>query len=159
MCHDRADVLVGEWPVVLDDGSVAADTRRRVSVRILDRRPDAQVLELDRRRYVIETAVDATTVHTRAAFGSLRWDLEPSFEVHETSEIGGGPICPLPGTVIAVHVSVGEQVAEGQILMVVEAMKMEHQITAMAPATVTEVRFAVGDRVDAGDLLVAMSDD
>ncbi len=159
MCHDRAEVLIGEWPGVLDDGSLAEDTRRRLSVRILDRRRDAQVLEVDRHRYVIETAVDATIVHTRAAFGSLRWELEPRFEVHDTAEIGGGPICPLPGTVIAVHVSAGEQVAEGQTLMVVEAMKMEHQITAVAPATVTEVRFAVGDRVDAGDLLVAMSDD
>jgi len=35
-------------------------------------------------------------------------------------------------------------------------MKMEHQIVATAPSTVTEVRFAVGERVDTGDLLVAL---
>ena len=40
--------------------------------------------------------------------------------------------------------------------MVVEAMKMEHRITAHGAATVREVRFGVGDRVDAGDLLVVL---
>ena len=69
---------------------------------------------------------------------------------------GGGPICPLPGTVIAVHVAVGDAVVDGQVLMVVEAMKMEHKILAAGDATVSEVRFAVGDRVDQGELLVAL---
>ena len=41
-------------------------------------------------------------------------------------------------------------------LMVIEAMKMEHTITAHADALVTEVRFQVGDRVDAGELLVVL---
>ena len=62
----------------------------------------------------------------------------------------------LPGTVIAVHVATGDQVADGQLLMVVEAMKMEHKIIASGDAIVTEVRFAVGDRVDTGDLLVSL---
>jgi biotin carboxyl carrier protein len=65
-------------------------------------------------------------------------------------------VCPLPGTVIAVYVEVGQTVGEGHVLMVVEAMKMEHKITATSAATVGEVRFAVGDRVDQGDLLVAL---
>ncbi|HSP28525.1 MAG TPA: biotin/lipoyl-containing protein, partial [Ilumatobacteraceae bacterium] len=67
-----------------------------------------------------------------------------------------GPICPLPGTVIAVHVAAGDSVTDGQVLMVVEAMKMEHKILAPGDGTVAEVRFAVGDRVDQGDLLVAL---
>ncbi len=46
--------------------------------------------------------------------------------------------------------------SDGQVLMVVEAMKMEHKIVAPADAVVSEVRFAVGDRVDQGDLLVAL---
>ncbi|MGB7879017.1 MAG: biotin/lipoyl-containing protein, partial [Ilumatobacteraceae bacterium] len=58
--------------------------------------------------------------------------------------------------VIAVHVEAGASVVDGQLLMVVEAMKMEHKIVASGDATVTEVRFAVGDRVDTGDLLVAL---
>ena len=72
------------------------------------------------------------------------------------SSSGSGPVAPLPGTVIAVHVVPGDVVAEGQLLLVLEAMKMEHKITAAAAATVAEVRIGVGDRVDAGDLLVVL---
>ena len=46
--------------------------------------------------------------------------------------------------------------AAGDLLVVVEAMKMEHRITAAADATVAEVHFAAGDRVDTGDLLVSL---
>jgi len=65
-------------------------------------------------------------------------------------------VAPLPGTVIAVRVSDGDQVVADQVLMVIEAMKMEHQITAPTAATVAAVRFNVGDRVDMGDLLVEL---
>ena len=80
----------------------------------------------------------------------------PRFEVHEADEAGSGPVSPLPGTVIAVHVTPGTTVAEGDVLMVLEAMKMEHKIVAAGPATVVAVRFGVGERVDAGDLLVEL---
>ena len=70
--------------------------------------------------------------------------------------VGSGPVAPLPGTVIAVAVEAGQHVDADQVLMVVEAMKMEHQITAPAAGIVAEVRFGVGDRVDMGDLLVLL---
>ncbi len=46
------------------------------------------------------------------------------------SAASGGLTTPLPGVVVAVPVSVGQQVAAGEVLMVIEAMKMEHTITA-----------------------------
>ena len=57
---------------------------------------------------------------------------------------------------IAVHVEAGERVVDGQLLMVVEAMKMEHKITAHGDHVVAAVHFVVGDRVDTGDLLVRL---
>ena len=57
---------------------------------------------------------------------------------------------------LAVHVESGQQVGDGELLMVVEAMKMEHRITAFGAATVGEVHFAAGDRVDTGELLVSL---
>ncbi len=50
-----------------------------------------------------------------------------------------------------------ETVVDGQLLMVVEAMKMEHKITAHGDHVVAAVHFAVGDRVDTGDLLVGLA--
>jgi acetyl-CoA/propionyl-CoA carboxylase biotin carboxyl carrier protein len=54
---------------------------------------------------------------------------------------------PMPGTVIAVHVVVGDPVAKGQAVAVVEAMKMEHSLTAPFDGTVADVHAAVGAAV------------
>lgn len=62
---------------------------------------------------------------------------------------------PLGGIVIEVHVKVGDTIAAGQPLMVIEAMKMQNEIQAPHDGTVTAVHFDKGDRVDAkGDLLI-----
>jgi biotin carboxyl carrier protein len=62
----------------------------------------------------------------------------------------------VPGTIVAVHVSPGDQVSTGDALVVLEAMKMEHRITADTDASVVEVVVAVGDAVDAHEVLVVL---
>ena len=65
-------------------------------------------------------------------------------------------VSPMPGSVISVAVSVGDMVDEGQALVVVEAMKMEHTLRAEAPGVVAEVAVAVGQQVAVNELLVVM---
>jgi len=60
--------------------------------------------------------------------------------------------------VLAVHAAAGDAVAAGQLLMIVEAMKMEHRITAPSAGTVTELRAHPGDQVSAGDLLAVIGE-
>jgi oxaloacetate decarboxylase alpha subunit len=62
----------------------------------------------------------------------------------------------LAGNIFKVHVSPGEQVAEGQPLLVVEAMKMETAISAPKSGTVIDVYVSEGDVVSVGDPLVAI---
>ena len=69
----------------------------------------------------------------------------------------GSLLTPLPGTVVAVHVEAGRQVARGVPLVTVEAMKMEHTLTAPYDGTVTRVAFGVGERVAAGAILVELA--
>ena len=71
----------------------------------------------------------------------------------------GSLVAPMPGTVLRVLVGPGDDVAAGQPLVVVEAMKMEHQIVAPAAGTVAEVLVAVGDQVDTGQALLRLEDD
>ncbi|MGA7760029.1 MAG: biotin carboxylase N-terminal domain-containing protein [Ilumatobacteraceae bacterium] len=164
-----ATVRLGPWPDPdAVTGALDADERPVLTVRLLDRRSDRQVIEVDGRRQVVhaevvhhslgldDDGVGAVTVHVRSTAGALTLTRAPRFVLHDAESATGGPISPLPGTVIAVHVEAGASVVDGQLLMVVEAMKMEHKIVASGDATVTEVRFAVGDRVDTGDLLVAL---
>jgi len=153
-----ADVMVGRPPEVDEEsGALTPDRRRRCVVRLLAADEDVQVVEIDGVRHRIAVRVDGDRVSTADSSGSLDWEQPPRFADHEADEAGSGPVCPLPGTVIAVHVETGDHVVDGQLLMVVEAMKMEHKITAHGDHIVAAVHFAVGDRVDTGDLLVGLA--
>ncbi|MBR1801090.1 MAG: biotin/lipoyl-binding protein [Bacteroidaceae bacterium] len=64
---------------------------------------------------------------------------------------------PLPGTIKQVCVSVGQEVAAGDTVVVMEAMKMENNITAEFAGKVTAVKVAVGDQVQSGQVLVELA--
>jgi acetyl-CoA carboxylase carboxyltransferase component len=66
---------------------------------------------------------------------------------------------PFAGTVLRVDVGPGDQVRAGQVLVVLESMKMEHVIEAAAPGTVRAVGVAAGDAVQAGDVLLLIDED
>ena len=70
---------------------------------------------------------------------------------------GKGVEAPLPGTIKQVCVSVGQDVAAGETVVVMEAMKMENNITAEFAGKVTAVKVAVGDQVQSGQALVEMA--
>jgi propionyl-CoA carboxylase alpha chain len=90
--------------------------------------------------------------------GQSLWEVAPRFTVPSSVAAGGGTTAPVPGRVVAVNVVVGDTVESGQVLVVLEAMKMEHSIRAAAPATVAEVRVAPGDQVDARQVLVVLQE-
>ena len=69
----------------------------------------------------------------------------------------GGLTTPLPGVIAAVHVELGQQVSRGQTLMVIEAMKMEHAISAPFDGRVARIHFALGERVPEGSELLSLS--
>jgi acetyl-CoA/propionyl-CoA carboxylase biotin carboxyl carrier protein len=79
------------------------------------------------------------------------WSLSQLRETIDRTGFGGsGPgrlTSPMPGTVLAVHVSPGDTVGRGQPVVVIEAMKMEHVITAPAAGTVRQVLVKPGDPV------------
>jgi biotin carboxyl carrier protein len=74
-------------------------------------------------------------------------------------ETAGGLLSPMPGTIRKVHVAEGDRVAKGQVLLVLEAMKMEHAIRAPHAGRVSRLAFAEGDLVDAGAELAQVAPD
>ena len=62
----------------------------------------------------------------------------------------------MPGKVLAIEVAAGDKVEMNQLLVILEAMKMEHRITAPASGPITEVRVRVDEQVDNGALLVVL---
>ena len=81
---------------------------------------------------------------------------DDSLQVAGDSE-QGSLLTPLPGTIVAVHVATGQQVARGTPLVTVEAMKMEHTLTAPYDGVVSRIAYAITDRVQAGAVLVELT--
>jgi 3-methylcrotonyl-CoA carboxylase alpha subunit len=80
-------------------------------------------------------------------------------QVIADEDAGGRLTAPMSGNVIEVMVKAGEHVQKGSVLMIVEAMKMEHAIHAPSNGCVREVRFGRGEQVQEGDELIAFESD
>jgi acetyl/propionyl-CoA carboxylase alpha subunit len=90
--------------------------------------------------------------HVKLTVGRTEDALQATSQADE-----GSLVTPLPGTVVAVHVSAGQEVARGAPLMTIEAMKMEHTVTAPYAGIVARLPFGLADRVAAGAVLVELS--
>lgn len=83
--------------------------------------------------------------------------VQPAATKTDTAVAPGNVIAPMPGTVLQVLVNIGESVKKGQVLLVLEAMKMENDIMAPADGVVKELNATKGVSVNAGDILVILS--
>lgn len=63
---------------------------------------------------------------------------------------------PMPGTILDVNVSVGEAVSKGQILLILEAMKMENELLAPREGKIISIQIQKGSSVNPGDVLVTI---
>ena len=120
-------------------------------------------LEVDgRRRTVAVTwaadARGADTLHVQTGTGTVTFDLVPRFTVPGDDGPAGGLIAPMPGVVLDVRVAEGDTVDAGQVLLVLEAMKMEHHIKAPTAGTVAAVHVTAGTQVDNGAPLLVIDD-
>jgi propionyl-CoA carboxylase alpha chain len=164
MPPERVDYLVGERKLKLEyraqrDGSlvVSVDGSAR-RTRVL-RSSGADIdLEVDGRRSALAiTSVGARRL-VHGEFGDVELIELPRFAVAGPAQAGGALKAPMPGRVLAISVAPGESVVRGQLLMVLEAMKMEHRITAPVDGIVQAIRVAEGEQVANGALLAVLDD-
>jgi propionyl-CoA carboxylase alpha chain len=117
---------------------------------------------------VVAVAIDGLRLEFRAENHGERWfmhgsngDLElvelPRYPDVRAEDLSGGLKAPMPGVVRAVAVSAGEVVSKGQLLVALEAMKMEHRIVAPRDGIVHETNVSVGEQVGNGQLLLTLA--
>jgi 3-methylcrotonyl-CoA carboxylase alpha subunit len=80
--------------------------------------------------------------------------IEEGAVVAEEDELSASLSSQMPGTVLKLLKRPGDSVAKGDVLLILEAMKMEHEISAPADGTLDSYPFSEGERVMPGDLLV-----
>jgi 3-methylcrotonyl-CoA carboxylase alpha subunit len=114
-------------------------------------------------KFTIGDAIDPAFVHRvgnraivpEAGF-TYAFSLGPVGGTGQASAADGAILSPMPGKVIAVDVAEGDSVTAGQRLMVLEAMKMEHALTAPFDGTVTELSASVGGQVQVEAVLAVV---
>lgn len=91
----------------------------------------------------------------KAAQASVAPPPEPKAASQSAPVTGGQTIeAPMPGTIVGVSVKVGDQVKKGQLLVVLEAMKMENEIVSPVDGKILSVSVSKGETVNSGDALV-----
>lgn len=118
---------------------------------------DGYELTLEDRTEPMWIVVDGDTIRVHA-FGRS-WDLEVIDPVERERGSGASEdlaVAPMPGTVVSVAVSAGQDVAKGAQLLVIESMKMQSEIVAVRDGVVDEVFLAVGETFDRGAPLVGL---
>ena len=118
----------------------------------------------------IDVALDGQRLQFDIQQQSMRWlfhgdhgDLvlveAPRYPDASSVDSGGGLTAPMPGSVLATEVNAGDTVGKGQLLVILEAMKMEHRIVAPRDGIVEQLHVTVGDQVDNAQLLVTLADE
>jgi propionyl-CoA carboxylase alpha chain len=108
----------------------------------------------------VTTAAAATTsgavVDVDHPGGHTRLVTVPRFVDPADAVASGSLLAPMPGTVVTVAVEAGQQVAAGDVVLVLEAMKMQHTVTAPSAGTVTEMNVRPGAQVASGEVLAVV---
>jgi acetyl/propionyl-CoA carboxylase alpha subunit len=128
------------------------------SVALLSASPDAVELEIDgvRRAYAVHRIPGWSFVD--GPDGSAALAEVPRFADPNAVAHAGSLLAPMPGSVVRVLAEAGAAVTAGQALVVLEAMKMEHTVTAPVDGTVAEMNVGPGDQVDTGQVLAVVGE-
>ena len=165
-----------EWSVGSDSSRYSAalgeeDGRVRISTLSqdgVDVDPPNVVVVRDEKQGRLRVEVDGRPRLVHVAKSGDAWWIHMDGHTHvvhcheqgssgpSTSE--GSLSAPMPGTILEMLVKQGQRVREGQTLLVMEAMKMEHRIQAPKAGEVTKVHYEQGERVDMGSVLIEIGD-
>lgn len=130
---DARETAQGIWSILLDSTSAVAAVTEQDGTYLVD---------VEGERYAIRVEEESRyIIRTRGAHGGARGQVLKA---------------PMPGKVALIEVTVGQAVAPGDGLVVLEAMKMENEFKAQVAGTVKEIRVAVGQAVNPGDVLVVI---
>lgn len=130
-------------PVAIGDDADVIDPD---AYEVADGTPIPLVTDLSDRRFAVTTGGDSRLV------------VIPDFDAEAEALAGGDNIsAPMPGKLLSLHFKVGDEVSKGDIVAVMEAMKMEHSLAAPRDGTIEAISVSVGAQVSEGTILAKLS--
>jgi acetyl/propionyl-CoA carboxylase alpha subunit len=140
------------------DGMRASVDGVAVDVTAVELRPDRVTLAVDGIRRTVDVHRVGTVSYLDSSLGTTELRELERFPEPQASEEAGSLHAPMPGTVVRVEVAEGQEVAAGAVVVVLEAMKMEHAVRAPHDGVVANLSAAVGQTVDTGEVLAVVHD-
>ena len=113
-------------------------------------------IEIDGQRFFSKVTKNNETVVVHMPWGDAVLEILPRFILPGSESETGGLIAPMPGKVIDLKVKVGSKVKKGDTLVILEAMKMEHQVKASEDGKVSKLLIRKDDQLENGALLMVV---
>ena len=113
-------------------------------------------IEINNSRFYSKVTQDKDSLVVHGPWGDALFKILPRFTLPGKELQAGGLVAPMPGKVIDLKVKVGSKVKKGDTLVILEAMKMEHQVKASKDGKITKVLIKKDDQLENGALLMVL---
>ena len=126
------------------------------TAKIIEWTPSGIDIEVNNSRFFSKITRDSDSIVVHGPWGDALFKILPRFTLPGSEQQAGGLVAPMPGKVIDLKVKVGSKVKKGDTLVILEAMKMEHQVKASEDGKVTKVLIKKDDQLENGALLMVV---
>ena len=106
--------------------------------------------EFNGKRHYSRITIKDNNILVHMPYGDVNLEIKPRFVMPGSENIQGSLSAPMPGKVIALNVKKGSKVKSGDVLVILEAMKMEHSIKALEDGVVSKILISKNDQVENG---------
>ena len=113
-------------------------------------------IEVNNSRFFSKVTRDNDNIVVHGPWGDALFTILPRFTLPGSEAQAGGLIAPMPGKVVDLKVKTGSKVKKGDTLVILEAMKMEHQVKAPEDGKITKVLIKKDDQLENGALLMVL---
>jgi len=113
-------------------------------------------IEVNNSRFFSKVTRDNENIVVHGPWGDALFTILPRFTLPGSEALAGGLVAPMPGKVVDLKVKAGSKVKKGDTLVILEAMKMEHQVKAPEDGKITKVLIKKEDQLENGALLMVL---
>ena len=113
-------------------------------------------IEVNNSRFFSKVTRDNENIVVHGPWGDALFTILPRFTLPGSEALAGGLVAPMPGKVVDLKVKTGSKVKKGDTLVILEAMKMEHQVKAPEDGKITKVLIKKDDQLENGTLLMVL---